>query len=238
MPSGETRLPVSVLTASAHNSIVQFPWQGTSKRQIFAAAVFLISVPVFFQAPLVRDLPVVSLVGTIVWAWLSLYLAQQPQTRTWGDLLTGFTWTWLAGSLYWGWLRWEPLWHLPIEAIALPIALIGIRQNWCKIGQFFYLGSLLGTAITDAYFYAVDLVPAWRNLMQASPDQVDSIFRAAIAQMNTPWGWLWVVICGSFLLVMGLWGFRHSTLHWRAFSGAVLSTILVDGLFWVAAFLA
>ncbi|MEB3295007.1 MAG: DUF3120 domain-containing protein [Synechococcales bacterium] len=232
MTSREALPPTSV------RDVVGFPWRDASLTTVFAAAIFLISVPVFFQAPLVRDLPGVSLVGTIVWAWLSLYLAQQPNTRNWGSLLTGFTWTWLAGSLYWGWLRWEPLWHLPIEAIALPIALVGIQRNWCKVGQFFYLGSLLGTAVTDLYFYAVDLMPAWRDLMQATPEQTESIFRTAIAQMNTPWGWLWVGICGSFLLIIGLWGFRHPSLHWRAFSGAVLSTILVDGLFWVAALLA
>ena len=97
---------------------------------IILAAVFLVSVPVFIQAPLVRNLPVVSLVGTLVWSWLSLYLCQRDRTRVWGELLTGFTWTWLSGSLYWGWLRAEPLWHLPIEALALPLALWGLKKNW------------------------------------------------------------------------------------------------------------
>ncbi|MGI0490903.1 DUF3120 domain-containing protein [Alkalinema pantanalense CENA528] len=204
---------------------------------MIAGSVFLISVPVFFQAPLVRSLPAVSLISTIVWAWLSIYLSQQSRTRVWGELLTGFTWTWLAGSLYWGWLRWEPTLHLPVEAIALPIALWGLARGWCKIGNLFYLGSLLGTAVTDLYFYAVDLIPAWRQLMQ-EPSNVEPIFHVALTQMNTPWGQLWIILLGALLLAIGLGTIRSPSLHWLAFGGAVLSTILVDGLFWVAALLA
>jgi len=37
------------------------------------------------------------------------------------------------------------------------------------------------------------------------------------------------------LLTVGLLSLRDRELHWRAFSGAVLSTLLVDGLFWLAA---
>ncbi|MBD2327373.1 DUF3120 domain-containing protein [Alkalinema sp. FACHB-956] len=214
-----------------------FQFSLSQRWRVIAGSVFLISVPVFFQAPLVRSLPAVSLTSTIVWAWLSIYLSQQSKTRIWGELLTGFTWTWLAGSLYWGWLRWEPTLHLPIEAMALPIALWGLARGWCKIGNFFYLGSLLGTAITDLYFYAVDLIPAWRQLMQ-EPSEVEAIFHGALARMSTPWGQLWVILLGALLLAIGLRTIRSSSLHWLAFSGAVLSTILVDGLFWIAALLA
>lgn len=205
---------------------------------IFGMSVFLVSVPVFFQAPLVRSLPWLSLLLTAGWAWFSIALAKKSHTQPWGDLLTGFTWTWLAGSLYWGWLRWEPTLHLPIEAIALPIALWGVRRNWCRIGNYFYLGSLLGTAITDLYFYLTDLIPHWRRLMQVEPTLVRPIFQQAIAQMNTVWGISWVVILASLLLVVGILSFRIRSSHWLAFSGAVLSTILVDALFWIAALLA
>lgn len=204
---------------------------------IILAAVFLVSVPVFIQAPLVRSLPVVSLVGTLVWSWLSLYLCQRDRTRVWGELLTGFTWTWLSGSLYWGWLRAEPLWHLPIEALALPLALWGLKKNWCSVGVWFYLGSLFGTTITDTYFYAVDLIPSWRQIM-IDPEQAGLIFHMALMQMNTTLGWTWAIGLLSLLSLTGLGTFRIKTLPALAFSGAVVSTILVDGLFWVAALLA
>jgi len=73
---------------------------------VFAASVFLVSVPVFFEAPLVRYLPLVSLILTGGWFWLSRWLMSQSATAVWGDLLMGFTGSWLAGSLYWGGLRW------------------------------------------------------------------------------------------------------------------------------------
>lgn len=227
-------LPLDALTIefSALNYSIQ------SKRwPIFWAAAFLISVPVFFQAPLVRHLPVVSLVGTIVWSWLSIYLCQRDRTRIWGELLTGFTWTWLAGSLYWGWLRTEPIWHLPVEAMALPLAIWGLNRRWCQIGVSFYLGSLFGTTLTDVYFHAVNLIPAWRQVM-LTPDQAELIFRSALIQMNSPVGWSWAIGLSALLLGSGWLSFQRQSLPALAFSGAVFSTLLVDGLFWVAALMA
>lgn len=205
---------------------------------IFGAAVFLVSVPVFFEAPLVRSLPLLCLLLTSAWVWASISLSKNPKTQHWGELLTGFTWTWLAGSLYWGWMRWEPTLHLPIEAIGLPIALWGLRQNWCRLGNFFYLGSLLGTAITDLYFYLTDLIPYWRRLMQVEPEAVRPIFQDALMQMYTPSGIFWVITLASLLLGIGILSLRVKTSHWVAFGGAVLSTILVDSFFWLAATLA
>lgn len=193
------------------------------------------SIPVFIQAPLVRLFPWLSLTLTGGWLWLSLTLRSRPTTTRWGDLLLGFTWTWLAGGIYWGWLRWEPLWHLPVEAIGLPFAVVALHKEQDRIGNWFYLGSLFGTAMTDAYFYWVNLIPCWRQLMQVEPDLVQPIFQSAVAQIRTPWGIGCAVILAIVLLVVGGLPLRSSKLHWWAFSGAVLSTILVDGLFWLAA---
>lgn len=208
---------------------------GSRRWFVFAAAVFLVSVPVFIEAPLVRSLPSLSLALTAGWIVLSWRLMSRPATSVWGDLLLGFSWSWLAGSLYWGWLRWEPVLHLPVEAIALPIALIGIWRNWGKVGNFFYLGSLFGTVVTDVYFYIVDLIPAWRQLMQVEPALAAPILQSALAQVMTPWGEGWALILAMLLLTVGILPLRTAQLHWWAFSGAVLSTILVDVLFWIAA---
>lgn len=207
---------------------------------IFATSVFLVSVPVFFEAPLVRYLPLVSLILTGGWFWLSRCLLSQAATAVWGDLLMGFTGSWLAGSLYWGGLRWEPTLHLPVEAIALPLAVWCIRRRQWLVGAWFYVGSLFGTAVTDIYFYLVDLIPHWRQLMLAEPDLAVPIFRSAIAQVHTPWGIGCAAVLATVLLVVGFLPLRYgksrpSALYWWAFSGAVLSTILVDGLFWLAA---
>jgi hypothetical protein len=202
---------------------------------VFAAAVFLVSVPVFIEAPLVRSLPLLSLAMTIGYVWLSFTLMSRPSSYLWGDLLVGFSWSWLAGSIYWGWLRWEPLLHLPVEAIGLPFALVCLWRGWGKVGNFFYLGSLIGTVITDVYFYLVDLIPHWRQIMQVEPASVAPILHNAVLQVQTPWGLGWAIILAVVLLALGIFPLRYRQCHWWAFSGAVLSTILVDSLFWLAA---
>ncbi|MEB3336051.1 MAG: DUF3120 domain-containing protein, partial [Leptolyngbyaceae bacterium] len=148
----------------------------------------MVSVPVFIQAPLVRLLPGLSLGLTVALVGLSLTLLSRPGSQLWGDLLIGFTWSWFAGSIFWGWLRWEPILHIPVEAIGLPFVIWCFIRGWAKVGNFFYLGSLLGTALTDLYFYLVDLIPHWRQLMYAEPELALPIFQSAIAQVKTPWG--------------------------------------------------
>lgn len=202
---------------------------------MFGAAAFLVSVPVFLQAPLVRVLPWLSLVLTLPLVSFSWQLYQRPTTSIWGDLLLGFSWSWLAGSIYWGWLRWEPLIHLPIEAIGLPFTLWCLWRGSLKVGSLFYLGSLFGTAITDLYFYITNLIPHWREVMQVDPSLAAPILQSAAAQVQTTWGISWAVVLANLLLGVGLWSLQKRQPHWQAFSGAVLSTIVVDSLFWVAA---
>ncbi len=202
---------------------------------MFLAAIFLVSVPVFIEAPLVRNFPWLSLALTCFWLWLSLLLMSYRFTYIWGDLLFGFSWSWLAGSIYWGWLRWEPLYHLPVESIGLPFAIWCLSRNWGKIGNWFYLGSLLGTILTDVYFYIVDLLPYWRQIMVIEPEEAPQILHNALQQVQTPWGQTWAIILGLVLLGVGILPLRYRQKHWYTFSGAVLSTILVDGLFFVAA---
>ena len=149
--------------------------------RVFGAASFLVSVPVFFQAPIVRLFPWVSLFLTLFWVILGWWLYKRPQTNWWGDIILGFSWSWLAGSIYWGWLRWEPLIHIPIEAIGVPFAIWCLSRGWGKIGNYFYLGSLLGTGVTDLYFYLTGLIPYWRKLMEIDPALVSPIFKSALA---------------------------------------------------------
>ncbi|MEL6229008.1 MAG: DUF3120 domain-containing protein [Cyanobacteria bacterium J06627_3] len=204
----------------------------------FLAAAFLVSVPVFIQAPLVRLQPWVSLLITLVWLLSGLYMLRQPTLKLWGDLAIGFSWTWLAGSLYWGWLRENPYVHLPVEAIGLPIVTILISQNRLKVGSYFYMGSLLGTVITDLYFYWVDLIPYWQQVMQVEPTAAGAVLQAALQQIENPIAVIRALVLLSVLVVVGILSIKSDKVHWWAFSGAVLSTILVDALFLVAAMFA
>ncbi len=204
----------------------------------FLTAIFLVSVPVFIQAPLVRLQPWVSLSLTAVWILSGLFMLRQPNLKLWGDLAIGFSWTWLAGSIYWGWLRDNPYVHLPVEAIGLPIVIILISQSRLKVGSYFYLGSLLGTAITDLYFYWVDLIPYWQQVMQVEPAAAGSVLNAALIHIENPIAAVRALILLTALVVMGILSIRSTKVHWWAFSGAILSTILVDALFLAAAIFA
>ena len=61
------------------------------------------------------------------------------------------------------------------------------------------------------------------------------VFQDALALMQTPWGQGCAIILLLMLVVVGTLPLRFQPLHAWAFSGAVLSTILVDGLFWFGA---
>lgn len=206
----------------------------------FLASAFLVSIPVFFEAPLVRYAPWLSLILTVGWLALSRQLLEKPNSQIWGSLLWGFSLTWLCGSIYWGWLRLEPMWHLPIEAIALPWAIWAIRKAQASygVGAYFYLGSLLGTAITDLYFYLTDLVPHWQMIMQVETDinLVRAILQDALAQVQTVWGIAWAVGLGLGLIWVSVQAMRSPQAHTWAFAGAVVSTIFVDSIFAVVAY--
>ena len=212
---------------------------------MFVAGLFLVSGPVFVEAPLVRSFPILCTALTLVWSLLGARWLELPKWRVWGDLLVGFSWSWLAGSLYWGWLRWEPTVHLPMEAIALPLALIAVRSSWGRIGSLFYLGSLLGTAITDSYFYCVDLMPAWREAIAAESADLHTvapILHGALAKMHTPFGLGLAALLAGTLLFAGIgagwWAKRSQDAGWMVFSAALLGTLFVDGLFWLSALFA
>lgn len=162
---------------------------------------------------------------------------KEPALNLWGDLVVGFSWTWLAGSVYWGWFRTNPYVHLPLEAIGLPIVLVLMFYGKAKIGNYFYLGSLLGTAITDVYFYCVGLIPYWRSLMMSPPSEAGRILHGALLRMETYEGVGYAIVLLTLLVMLGTIPMRSQSTKWWAFSGAILSTILVDSLFFIAAVL-
>lgn len=75
--------------------------------------------------------------------------------------------------------------------------------------------------------------------MQAEPDGLhDSlplIFQNAVEQIQTPTGVSWAIALIATLLIVGCIPLRSQKLHHWVFAGAVLSTLLVDGLFWIVA---
>jgi hypothetical protein len=201
------------------------------------AGLFLVSVPVFLQAPLVRWCPSLSLGLTLFWFLLATHCEKNPQLGSWGHLSRGFGWSWLAGTLYWGWFRWEPFLHLPVEAIGLPVALWGMWRHKEKLGHAFYLGSLLGTAITDGYFYLINVIPQWRQLMSAPTMEIPYILQVALRAVGTPWGITSALALGLLLLFLSLCPLRSLKPQAWVFSGTLMGTLLVDTLFGLATWL-
>ena len=82
------------------------------------------------------------------------------------SLLLGVAGSWLGGCLFWGWLSPYPILHIPVEAVALPLSLIGLSTKW-KIGSSFYISSLFGTAATDITIFLTGMMDQWTEVITA-----------------------------------------------------------------------
>lgn len=195
----------------------------------------LVTLPVFLQAPWVRLAPFSAALFTAPLLGLALALSKHPNSRTsrLGELLVGFCGSWLAGSLFWGWCRLHPVWHLPIEAFALPLALAGLNSRW-KIACAFYLGSLLGTAATDVAIAGSGLMPSWPQILNAGSAEAPFLLQTAAQQVLAPPSLVLVFFCAA-VLVQGcrwLWGLGEVG---RIISASLATTLAVDALFLLAA---
>lgn len=159
-------------------------------------AALLVLLPVFLQAPWVRLQPFSAALFTLPLLLLGLGLERfgRGTWKTSGPLLVGFSGSWLAGCLFWGWCREHPLWHLPIEAFALPLALTGLGGRW-RMACSFYLASLLGTACTDAVMALIGVIRLWPAVVQAPPTRRRCCCkRPPRSCFNRPaccWCWAW-----------------------------------------------
>ncbi len=115
-------------------------------------------------------------------------LAVQIGNKSWkqsGTLLVGFSGSWLAGTLFWGWLRMHPVLHLPVEAIALPLAIGGLNSRW-KLSCSFYLASLLGTAITDITMALTGVMSFWPEVVNATSNEAPPLLNEAAKLVLQP----------------------------------------------------
>ena len=120
---------------------------------------FFVILPIFVQAPWVRLEPISALCFTFI-ILLGVFILYKKRPNKWfivTSLLLGVSGSWLGGCLFWGWLSPFPILHIPVEAVALPLALIGLGTNW-KIGSSFYISSLFGTAVTDITIFLIGIM--------------------------------------------------------------------------------
>ena len=202
----------------------------------------MVVLPVFLQAPWVRLHPFSATLFTavILCAGLGLNLSRSQRASECGALLVGFSGSWLAGCVFWGWLRAHPLLHLPVEAFALPLAVGGLHGRW-KLASAFYLSSLLGTACTDLVMAFTGVMRYWPAVVTAQFEDAPELLHQAGLHLLQPLPLLSLVAAAACILQVGLMLNRRDQINpdsTLSMSSAVLITTLwVDGLFLLSALL-
>lgn len=210
--------------------------QGGLVLQLWSAA--LVVLPVFLQAPWVRLHPFSACLFTAVLLAVAIPLGWQwnQRQRQAGELLLGFSGSWLAGSLFWGWLRAHPSWHIPIEAFALPLAMAGLGSRW-RLGCAFYLSSLVGTAITDLAMALTGVMQFWPDVVQAPLSEAGPLLNTAALSLRQPSAVMVMGLLALTILVLARWLQTQSdrngphTASWAVAASVLVTTVMVDGLF-------
>jgi len=202
------------------------------------SAVLLVTLPVFLQAPLVRQAPLAATLFTapLLAAGVVLESHGRGPWKPLGPLLVGFSGSWLAGCLFWGWFRLHPLLHLPIEAFALPLAVAGLSGRWRLAGAF-YLASLLGTAATDSAIALTGLMPLWPEVLAAPVSEAPLLLRQAGEMVLAPANITLVLGMAALLLGTATQLWKRGGIA-RVSAATLATTLAVDGLFLAAALFA
>ena len=236
MLSGLIQTPTSETKALETYQVPTFSF--SRSLSIWASA--LVVLPVFLQAPWVRFHPFSSCLFTAVLLTTGILAAQVGNTswKEFGTLLVGFSGSWLAGTLFWGWLRMHPVLHIPVEAIALPLAVGGLNSRW-KLSCSFYLASLLGTAITDITMALTRVMSFWPEVVKASSSEAPQLLNEAATLVLQPVSLLILLSSAGLIVWLAKQFWTQSARpseHQKAWSvaAAVLSTtLLIDALFLV-----
>lgn len=203
-----------------------------------AVAALLVLLPVFLQAPWVRASPMGAALFTPWLVVLGVVLERRGQGpwRAIGALLVGFAGSWLGGSLFWGWWRVHPLWHLPIEGFALPLALGGLGSRWRLAGAF-YLASLLGTAATDGAMALTGVIRLWPQVVEAPLSEAGVLLQQAGEAVLQPMALGMIGLISIVLLAICYWLWPQGPTG-RVAAATLATTLVVDGIFLAAALLA
>ena len=202
----------------------------------------MVVLPVFLQAPWVRIHPFSATIFTAVLVAIGVVLnrSDNQQKADIGALIVGFSGSWLAGCVFWGWLRAHPVLHLPVEAFALPLALAGFGTRW-RLASAFYLSSLVGTAFTDLMMAVTGVMRFWPGVVTASMDTAPQLLHEAGLHLLHPLPLTALVLAASSIVwLAGTLSKREMAVFKSndtlSMSAAVLMTTLwVDGLFLLAA---
>ncbi|MBO8241137.1 DUF3120 domain-containing protein [Prochlorococcus marinus XMU1410] len=204
---------------------------------------FFVILPIFVQAPWVRLEPISALCFTFFIVLVAIVL--KKESNKWfivSSLLLGVSGSWLGGCLFWGWLSPFPILHIPVEAVVLPLALIGFGTNW-KIGSSFYISSLFGTAVTDITIFLIGIMDQWRQVITADSENAPMILQKtseSLIQIKSLSIIIFVALILWFISKEILDSATINTTSGKALlvSGYVIqTTLIVDGIFIVLAIL-
>ncbi len=217
--------------------IVEDTFLSSSKTLRFWAAFFVI-LPIFFQAPWVRFQPNSALLFTFFILSTAIFLTSEPSKKYFiiGSLLFGVSGSWLGGSLFWGWLSSHPILHIPVEAVALPLAIVGLGTKW-KIGSSFYISSLFGTAMTDVAIYFTGIMDQWMEVINADSEIAPIILQKTSENLLAFRPVLIISLTGIFL-----WFISQKIAYYASInptnkrsllvaSYVLQTTLVVDGIF-------
>ncbi len=205
---------------------------------------FFVIIPIFIQAPWVRVEPISALCFTFVILIVAFVLNQKGSNK-WlivSSLLLGVSGSWLGGCLFWGWLSPFPILHIPVEAVVLPLALIGLNTNW-KIGSSFYISSLFGTAVTDITIFLIGIMDKWKQVITADSETAPQILQEASENLIQIKSLSIIVFIALILWFISKEIFDSATINTtsgKAFlvsSYVIQTTLIVDGIFIVLAIL-
>ncbi len=205
----------------------------------------LVVLPVFLQAPWVHFYPLSALLFTFVLLGAGYFLSKYFGRR-WervGSLLVGVSGSWLGGCLFWGWLRMHPVLHLPVEAIAMPFAMLGLTTKW-RIGSAFYLACLLGTAFTDLMMLVTGVMHQWPLVVSASIYDASRILLLTAQNLLNFRSGALIIFAGALILFISDQMRKRGNLAyslqggaWLVASAALTTTLWVDGLFFLTTLL-
>ena len=205
---------------------------------------FFVIFPIFVQAPWVRLEPISALCFTFV-IISGAFVLSKKRSNKWivvSSLLLGVSGSWLGGCLFWGWLSPFPILHIPVEAVVLPLSLIGLSTKW-KIGSSFYIASLFGTAVTDLTIFLTGIMDQWREVITASSENAPIILQKTSENLIQIKSLSIIIFVALILWIISREIFNSATINTTngkallVSSYVIQTTLIVDGIFIVLAIL-
>jgi len=199
---------------------------------------FFVILPIFVQAPWVRLEPISALCFTFI-ILIGAYVLYKKQSNKWfivSSLLLGVAGSWLGGCLFWGWLSPFPILHIPVEAVVLPLALIGLGTNW-KIGSSFYISSLFGTAVTDVTIFMIGIMDQWKEVITADSETAPMILQKTSENLIQIKSLSIIIFVALILWFISKEIFDSATINTTngqallVSSYVIQTTLIVDGIF-------